>query len=83
MCKIQKRIKTNIDIVTDINGTVWMISTARFSVHILLLHHYGSDLAHISDRYSSVIEMYLSEMLEKIVENKGLVVYIQNLHTFE
>ena len=44
--------------------TVWMVSTARFSVHILLLHQYKSDLAHISDRYSSVIEMCISEMRE-------------------
>ena len=42
-----------------------MISTAIFSVHILLLHHYRSNLAHISDSYSSVIVLYLSEMRAK------------------
>ena len=42
-----------------------MISTARFLVHILLLHQYKSDFAHISDMYSSVIELYLSEILAK------------------
>ena len=41
--------------------TVQMISTARFSVGKLLLHHYKSDLALISVKYSSVIELYLSE----------------------
>ena len=35
---------------------------ASLSVGKLLLHHYKSDLAHISDKYSSVIGMYLSEM---------------------
>ena len=42
-------------------STVRMISTARFSVHILLLHHYGSDLAHISDFDSLVIGLSKSE----------------------
>ena len=42
--------------------TVLLISTARFYVDKLLLHHYKNDLAHISDRCSSVIEMYLSEI---------------------
>ena len=41
--------------------TVWMISTARFSVGKLLLYHYKSNLAHISDLYSLVIELYKSE----------------------
>ena len=45
--------------------TVLLISTARFSVHILLIRHHKSDLAHISDRYSSVIELYLSEIRAK------------------
>ena len=35
---------------------------ASLSVGKLLLHHYGSDSAHISDRCSSVIELYLSEI---------------------
>ena len=43
------------------DGTVRMISTARFSVHILILHHYGSDLAHLSDLYSLGIGLYKSE----------------------
>ena len=46
----------------DCNSTVWLVLTARFSVGKLLLHHYKSTLAHISDRCSSVIELYLSEM---------------------
>ena len=45
--------------------TAWLISKARISIHILLLHHYKSDLAHISDRYSSVIGMHLSEIRTK------------------
>ena len=48
--------------------TVRMISTDRFSVHILLLHHYGSDLSHISDLYSLVIGLYKSEMLVKNIK---------------
>ena len=34
---------------------------SRFSVHILLPHHYRSDLANISDFYSLVIGLYKSE----------------------
>ena len=45
--------------------TVRMNEMPRFYVGKLLLHHYKSDLAHISDMYSSVIELYLSEMREK------------------
>ena len=64
--------------------TVLLISTARFSVGKLLLHHYKSDLAYISDRYSLVIELYLYEMLaKKNKKNKGLVANIRNLHIFE
>ena len=48
-------------------NTVRMISTGRSSVHILLLRHYKSNLAHISDRYNSVIGLYLYEMLVKII----------------
>ena len=51
--------------------TVWLVSTARFSVHILLLHHYRSDLAHTSDRCSSVIELYLSEIGAKNYNKKN------------
>ena len=47
------------------DSTVLLISIARFSVHLLLLHHDKSDLAHISDRYSLVIGMYLSEIRAK------------------
>ena len=39
-------------------GTVLLISIAHFSVHILPLHHYKSDLAHLSDLYSLVIGLY-------------------------
>ena len=35
---------------------------ASLSVGKLLLHHYKSGLAHTSDRCSSVIELYLSEI---------------------
>ena len=42
--------------------TVWMNGMPRFYVGKLLLHHYKSDLAHTSDRCSSVIELYLSEI---------------------
>ena len=45
--------------------TVMLIEMPRFSVAKLLLHHYKSDLAHTSDRCSSVIELYLSEIREK------------------
>ena len=40
--------------------TVWMIWTAHFAVGILLLHHYRSDLAHLSYLYNLVIGMYKS-----------------------
>ena len=52
--------------------TVLLISTARFSVHILLLHHYKSDLAHISDKYISVIELYLSEIRAKQIKKRTI-----------
>ena len=52
--------------------TVWMISTARFSVHILLLHHYASDLAHLSDLYSLVIGMYKSQIWTKKILKKRM-----------
>ena len=42
-------------------ATVWMISTAHFSVHILLLHHYKSNLAHLSYLYILVLGLYKSE----------------------
>ena len=43
-------------------GTVWMNEMPRFYVGKLLLHHYKSDLAHTSDRYSSMTELHLSEV---------------------
>ena len=38
---------------------------ASLSVHILLLHHYKSDFAHISDLYSLVIGLYKSVIRAK------------------
>ena len=43
------------------NSTVRMISTAHFSVHILFLHYYKSNLAHLSDLDSLVIRISKSE----------------------
>ena len=45
--------------------TVWLKCIAHFEVDILLLHHYKSDLAHLSDLYSLVIGMYKYERWEK------------------
>ena len=42
--------------------TVWMNEMPRFYVAKLLLHHYTSDLSHISERYSSMTELHLSEV---------------------
>ena len=50
--------------------TVRMISIAHFSVHILLLHHYRSDLSHISDFDSLVIGLSKSERWAKILEKR-------------
>ena len=50
--------------------TVLLISIARFSVHILLLHHYKSDCAHTSESCSLVIELYLSEIREKRIKKR-------------
>ena len=41
--------------------TVWLKWIAHFAVGILLLHNYKSDLVHISDLYSLVIGIYISE----------------------
>ena len=38
------------------------LDSSLFSTYILLLHHYKSDLAHISDFYRLVIGLYKSEM---------------------
>ena len=62
---VTKSIIQMYTIMNAVELPVRMISTARFSVGKLLLHHYKSDLAHISDMYSSVIELYLSEMRAK------------------
>ena len=47
--------------LTPVGATVWLIRIAHFSVGILLLHHYKSDLAHLSDFDSLVIGMSKSE----------------------
>ena len=47
--------------VLAIIGTVRMTSTAHFAVGILLLHHYKSYLAHLSDLYNLVIGLYKYE----------------------
>ena len=46
-------------------GTVWMNEMPRFYVVKLLLHHYRSDLAHLSDFESLVIGMSQSERWAK------------------
>ena len=58
----QKRVILVYAAGIAIVATVRMIEMPRFSVAKLLLHHYKSDLAHTSDRCSSVIELYLSEI---------------------
>ena len=50
------------------DSTIWLMWTARFSVHILLLHHYMSDLAHLSDFYSLVIGVSKYERGAKIIK---------------
>ena len=56
--------------VVVVGSTVMLIEMPRFSVAILLLHHYKSDLAHTTDRWSLVIELYLSEIWAKIIEKR-------------
>ena len=70
MVDIRKRTTNSINntMVGLLTHTVLIILTALFSVHILLLHHYKSDFAHIPDRCSSVIELQLSEIWEKIIK---------------
>ena len=46
----------------NMSPTVWMISIAHFAVGILLLHHYRSNLAHLSDFDSLVIGLSKSEL---------------------
>ena len=41
--------------------TIRLNRIAHFVVGILLLHHYKSDLAHLSDLYSLVVGMYKYE----------------------
>ena len=50
--------------------TVRMIEIAHFSVYILLLHHYKSDLAHISDFDSLVIGISQSERWAKNIKKR-------------
>ena len=47
----------HIDNFLFIMYTVWLNWRAHFAVDILLLHHYGSDLAHLSDFGSLVIRI--------------------------
>ena len=49
----------------DIPGTAWLNRIAHFAVDILPLHNYKSDLAHLSDLYSLVIELYKYERWAK------------------
>ena len=49
----------------NILSTVWLNRIAHFSVHILLLHHYKRNLAHLSYLYSLVIVMYKYETRAK------------------
>ena len=49
-------------------ATAWLNRIAHFAVGILLLNHYGSDLAHISYLYSLVIGLYKSWIWEKIIK---------------
>ena len=48
-------------------GVVYVLKARHLNQHdsILLLHHYKSDFAHISDLYSLVIGMYKSEIWAK------------------
>ena len=55
---------------------------AHFAVGILLLNHYRSNLAHISDFDSLVIGLSNLKDDKKIIKNEGLVVKRQNLHSF-
>ena len=65
------------------DSTAWLNRIAHFAVGILLLHHYRSDLARLSDFYSLVFGIYKSERWAKQIKNEGLVVHVRNLHTFE
>ena len=85
LCFHQKYSVTTVQLIilSLVWPTVRMIEIAHFSVHILLLHHYESNLAHISDFDSLVIGLSKSERWAKNNKNEWLVVYVQNLHTFE
>ena len=63
--------------------TVRLKWIATLSVDMHLLHHYKSNLAHLSYFYSLVIGMQKSEIWAKILKNEGLDIYLQNLHTFK
>ena len=62
--------------------TVWMISMAHFAVGILLLYHYKSDLANLSDFEILVIGISKPERWAKNIKNEGLVSNLRNLHSF-
>ena len=48
--------------------TAWLISTSRFSVGKLLLHHYKSDLAHLSDFDSPMTKLLKYERWAKLLK---------------
>ena len=56
---------------TTLKNTVWLKWIAHFAIRILLLHHYKSDLAHLSDLYFLVIGLYKSERWAKSVKKMG------------
>ena len=51
--------------VVVVGSTVWLKWRAHFAVYILLLHHYRSNLANLSDLYSLVIGLYKYERWAK------------------
>ena len=59
--------------------TVMMNEMPRFYVGKLLLHHYKSDLAHTSDRCSSVIELYLHKKTTTVWMNEMPRFYVGKL----
>ena len=66
---------------TKFTRSLWI---AHFAVDILLLHHYKSNLAHLSDFDSLVNGLPKSEIRAKTNEkNEGLIVYLRNLYTFQ
>ena len=49
---------TACDRRSDLYITLWLKWIVHFAVGILLLHHYKSDLVHLSDLFSLVIGIY-------------------------